>query len=100
MVAFTNIHDILQECHVNLALCLIRQGLFEDAIGCLTALLHYAPQNVQAYYLRGKCFLCLQQHETAITDLRTASEVYRISRGEMSQPSGIEEVNMIDELVD
>lgn len=39
----TNILEIFEECHLNLALCLIRQSLFEDAIGSLTAILHYDP---------------------------------------------------------
>jgi regulator of sirC expression with transglutaminase-like and TPR domain len=42
----TNLYDIFQECHLNLALCLIRQTQFEDAIGCLTAVLYYNPKSI------------------------------------------------------
>jgi hypothetical protein len=43
----------------------------------------------------------LSQHETAIIDLRTASEVYRLTHGKMGKPAGgIEELNVIDELIE
>lgn len=65
----TNVYDAFLECHINLALCMIRLAHFEDAVHCLTSVLHYAPLNAQAYYLRGKSFMCLNEYQIALGDL-------------------------------
>ena len=62
VICSTNIYQIFQECHLNLALCLIRQTRFEDGIACLTSLLHYAPDNLRAHYLRGKAFKSINEY--------------------------------------
>lgn len=70
----TNIYDTFLECHVNLALCLIRLAHFEEAVSCLTSILHYAPLCTQAYYLRGKAFFCLNEYQIALDDLESVKK--------------------------
>lgn len=73
----TNIYETILECHVNLALCLIRLAHFEDAVSCLTSVIHYAPYQAQAYYLRGKAFFCLNEYSIALGDLSKAKEIIK-----------------------
>jgi tetratricopeptide (TPR) repeat protein len=71
----TNIYEAFLECHINLALCLIRLAHFEDSISCLTSVLHYAPLCAQAYYLRGKAFICMSEYQIAMGDLQQARQL-------------------------
>jgi hypothetical protein len=42
----------------------------------------------------------LNQYETSLVDLKTASEVFRTQHGEDARPHSAEEINFIDELVE
>ena len=84
-LAITNIYEVFLECHVNLALCLIRLAHFEDAISCLTSLLHYAPFHTQAYYLRGKAFICMNEYQIALGDLTQARELIKQEESDSNQ---------------
>lgn len=71
----SNVYKCFLECHINLSLCQIRLYKFEDAVSSLTAILVYAPQSGQAYYLRGKAFLCLNEYKMALGDLSKARDL-------------------------
>ena len=49
--------------------------MFEEAVSTLTAVLVYAPQNAQSYYLRGKAFECLNEYKMALGDMLRAKEL-------------------------
>lgn len=78
---------------MNLALCLIRLAHFEDAISCLTSVLHYAPFSTQAYYLRGKAFFCMNEYQIALGDLARTKELLR--EADVNQAQSI----YVDELI-
>ncbi len=71
----TNFYDTILECHINFGLCLLRLARFEEAISCFTSVLNYAPSCAQAYYLRGKAFLCLNVNSISQGDLKRALEL-------------------------
>jgi tetratricopeptide (TPR) repeat protein len=56
---------------------------FEGAVSALTAVLVYAPSCAQAYYLRGKAFLCLNEYKVALGDFMKAKD-YSPVGGEMA----------------
>lgn len=76
-LVITNLYDAFLECHLNLALCLIRLAHFEEATSCLNAVIEYAPLNIQAYYLRGKAFLCINEYPLALDDLKITSRLVK-----------------------
>ena len=63
-----------------MALCLIRQTRFEDGIACLTSLLHYAPDNLRAHYLRGKAFKSINEYQIALWDFDKALSLVQIGQ--------------------
>ena len=73
----TNAYDLLLECHINVALCQIRQSLFLHAIVTLTTILQFARRSAQAYYLRGKCYFCLFDYKSAYIDISECIEIHK-----------------------
>ena len=73
----TNAYQLLLECHINVAMCQIRQSLFLHAIVTLTTVLQYSRQNAQAYYLRGKCYFCLFDYRSAYFDVSQCIEIHK-----------------------
>ena len=71
-VGSSNMPQIMKECHVNYALCQIRQHEYPGALDTLTQILHYDLLNPKVFYLRGKCFYALRDYENALTDFRNA----------------------------
>lgn len=68
----TNVLLIYREAHLNLALCLVRQGEVGRAAESLTRLLGYDPVSAKARYLRGKCLMASGRYPEAINDLEEA----------------------------
>ena len=73
----TNAYELLLECHINVAMCQIRQQLFLHAIVTLTTILQYSRRNAQAYYLRGKCYFCLFDYRSAYLDISECLEIHK-----------------------
>ena len=73
----TNAFELLLECHMNMALCQIRQNLFLRAILTLSTVLQYSRKNAQAYYLRGKCHFCLFDYKSAYIDISECLELHK-----------------------
>eukprot|EP00347_Sterkiella_histriomuscorum_P021475 403333850 len=73
----TNILLIYREAHVNKALCLIKQRLYEEAIECLSQILYYDGDgsNIKALYLRGKSYLAIREYELALSDFKLARDI-------------------------
>ena len=76
----SNMYEAFLECHMNVALCQIRQRLFLHAVITLTTILQYSRKNIQAYYLRGKCYYCLFDYSSAYVDITQVMQLYRLSK--------------------
>ena len=73
-------YEAFLECHMNVALCQIRQRLFLHAVITLTTILQYSRKNIQAYYLRGKCYYCLFDYSRAYVDISLILQLYRLRK--------------------
>ena len=71
---------------------MIRLAHFEDAVHCLTSVLHYAPLNAQAYYLRVKSFMCLSEYQIALGDLTRTKEL-------LAKPGNETQAQYVEELI-
>lgn len=68
----TNVLLIYKEAHLNLSLCLVKQGEYLRAVETLEKLLGYDPGSAKALYLRGKCLLACGRYSEALADLEEA----------------------------
>ena len=73
----SNMYDAFLECHINVALCQIRQRLYLHAVITLSTILQYSRKNAQAYYLRGKCYYCLFDYQSAYIDINQVITLHR-----------------------
>eukprot|EP00672_Neobodo_designis_P027612 CAMPEP_0174853956 /NCGR_PEP_ID=MMETSP1114-20130205/29654_1 /TAXON_ID=312471 /ORGANISM="Neobodo designis, Strain CCAP 1951/1" /LENGTH=715 /DNA_ID=CAMNT_0016088623 /DNA_START=43 /DNA_END=2190 /DNA_ORIENTATION=- len=67
--------EIALSCHLNIASCSVKQGLWKIAVSNCTKALEIKPDHPKALYRRGQAQAQLHEHEEAIKDLEKALEL-------------------------
>ena len=83
---------MFRECHINLALCYVRLNMFQNAVEILTSVISYSPNCVQAFYLRGKAFQCLDENEMALLDLKRTKEI-------LLEENNLNELTQVEDMI-
>lgn len=65
--------EIALSCHLNIASCSVRLGIWRNAINNSTSALEIAPENPKAYFRRGQAYVGLKEYAEAVKDLEKAS---------------------------
>eukprot|EP00796_Vickermania_ingenoplastis_P003614 gene3614-2552_t len=65
--------EISLSCHLNIASCSVRLGIWRNAINNCTAALEISPGNAKAHFRRGQAYMGLREYAEAIKDLEKAS---------------------------
>lgn len=65
--------EISLSCHLNIASCSVRLGLWRNAINNCTSAIEISPENAKAYFRRGQAYMGLKEYQDAVKDLEKAS---------------------------
>ncbi|CAD2218508.1 Hsp70 protein, putative [Angomonas deanei] len=68
-------HDISLSCHLNIASCSYKLGIYKNCISNATAALDLSPQHPKALFRRGQARVMLKEYKEALQDLQTASQL-------------------------
>lgn len=67
--------EISLSCHLNIASCSVKLGLWRNAINNCTSALDLSPNNGKALFRRGQAYAAMKDYAEALQDLELASQV-------------------------
>lgn len=65
-------NEISISCHLNIASCSVKLGLWRNAVNNCTSVLELSPDNAKALFRRGQAQLALKEYAEAVKDLERA----------------------------